>query len=326
MSEQQQENNTQEVELLRLTDDLRHQAREQARESVAREFGDEPIPEDFDKRSVGEYPGWLVWLVGLLMILVLGAAANISLLRIYTAGYDYALESLRNDEGNAEVWGTEPSEDIINQAKSVGVSMFILAEFTVVICVVAKKLYFATPAENVRWWRRSTAWLNLAITLSLAIALVGNWVATSPDDADVWAILETLAPPVIVLVIALILEGMVLHSVKERHGRTLLYERALAKWQADTSITSLETHPLWKARWANALREAIEQYNARGRGRDERVKLMQSLTRQDWSRLVWREMLADEWFDEDALVDPTNPAAAGEVVTAPRISSNGQHG
>lgn len=281
-----------------LTEPERQAAREAARAAVAREIGQAPTWEDYAHRSVGEYPSWVTWLVSGVLILVMFAAGNVTVFRVFSAGRDHFERTMEAAQIAAPDW----------QAAVVGVAAFLMAEFMVVAAVTARRVYFHE--------RRGGWWLWFPILAGLVMAFVGNWQITNPSDT--WGWLETAVPPIAVLSMSMIGERLLLESIKTNHARKKLYEQALAEYEVE--LANVERHPKWRSKWANTLREAIYRANAQGRGRQEREELMRSLTRHEWSALVSREMQADEWFDDSAL-NPTMPAEAGQPQTM--HSSNG---
>lgn len=279
-----------------LTEDERQGAREQAQEAVRRRIGRKPQRADFIRHVIGRYPRWMVVLVAGLMLVVLWAAANVSVFRVFSAGRDHFIATLPGQE-----W----------QAAVVGASIFAMAEFMVIVSTIAASVLFAGRA---RWI------MSIPIALGIAVALVGNWYIAQPGDF--WSWLETIVPPVAVLFMAIILERLLLQVVEQRHANETAYQEALAEWQHKTAEP--EKHVSWRATWANVLWDALRTSNARGRGAAERREYMASMNDTQRSAVVWREMQADNWFVSPGPFGPLTDTAPGG---APRYAStNGNNG
>ena len=306
-------------QLHQLTDAQRLDAREKARAHVIRAYGERPKRSQFADHTVSEYPRWLTLSVAAMLFVVFTAAANVSVFRVFTAGRDHYLTTMPNQN-----W----------QAAVVGVSAFVLAEFMVIASVIAARVYFQGRA---RWL------LALPAALGLAMAFVGNAVITHPTLglglADLWGLLETTTPPTAVLFMALIGERLILDAVRRQHANERAYQQALAEWQQATAEP--ENLPGWRAAYANALREALIAANSKGRGSTARREYMQTLGAEEWRALVWRELAADNWFEDPTpdtvshtAPNPTqagNPPAFQEVQVTAQVatattSRNGQNG
>jgi uncharacterized membrane protein YecN with MAPEG domain len=274
-----------------LNADQRHEARQTAIERIKRRVGKEPRWADFERADVGQWPRQVTALAVTLLIIVFVAAGSVTLFRLYSAGrtqYQEVMTLAAHDQ-----W----------QAGWVGLATFLLAEFTVVSSVFAARVLFR---DGDRWRRRG---MGIAVLFGLAVAFVGNWTIDQPHD--VWAWLLTVTPPIAVLVTALILEALALQSVETRHKRRLAWQEAMRQW--DDLMRAVEAHPRFKSEYANAIREAIYTLNNNGRNAKVNKALMDGMSDQEWSALVWREMQADDWFSEDAIANFTpqpSPVAA----------------
>lgn len=267
MNEQTQQALT---ELTPLTEAERLDARDKAREMVIRAYGDKPTPAQFEERQFSDYPRWFGRLAVVMMLTVFFAAGLVSFFRVFSAGRDHFIESI----------------DVGYQAVLVGLATFILAEFLVITATLLGTIYVKGA------WQRV---LNTtAIVAGLLVAFVGNWHVTQPND--LWSLLETFTPPFAVLVTAVLGERMLLITLKRRQQSKVAYEQALADWKANTADP--EQSDRWRMSYANALREMIRGANSHGAGKTKRVELMQGLDRAGWKALVWREIKADDWFDE----------------------------
>jgi hypothetical protein len=90
-----------------------------------------------------------------------------------------------------------------------------------------------------------------------------------------------------------------------RHANERAYQEALHNWQSATGKP--EQHATYMPSLANALKEAIYQHNLSGTGREQRKLLMGAFNTQHWKALVWRELLADRWYETDQQL-PEPPA------------------
>jgi hypothetical protein len=265
-----------------LSDSERLEAREAARQYVIAAEGDKPRREQFQDVRVSEYPGWVNKLVALLMFVVFIVSAAPSLFRLYTAGRAYFLLGI----------GIEA------QAAIVGLATFMLAETLVIISTIVMRIYFHGRARFV---------FIIPIAFGTAMALEGNRIIARPHDVFGW--LETIAPPVAVLFMALIAERLILDSIRTRHANERAYQEALKQWQENTRDP--ETSPRWRSAYANALKEKIREINGRGRGKTERDALMAQLPTAVWGALVMRELRSESWFenlDADAAFEDVYPA------------------
>lgn len=325
-----------ESNIYRLTDEQRIDAKNEARKIVIAQYGDEPTLEyfqrplpllpdrdDYQDRTVSEYPGWLTKVIGFFMVVVFVAAALPSLFRLYRVGYDYYYMGIENN------W----------QATIVGVSTFLLAEFLIVMSTIAMRVFFKSTIAR--------ATFLIPIGMGLAMAFVGNWTITQPYDAMSW--LETIVPPIAVLFTAFIGEQMVLHNIKTRYANErayqqdrraienerreqqqsekLAYQEAVALWHDATKAP--EQSDYWLSAYANAIRTKIVETNDSGRGKTERMEYLSNLSRQEWIALVRQEIEAEQWFKEKHLGEskqaiPVNPTIALPSNETPMMSANGK--
>ena len=323
------------VLIYRLTDEQRLTAKNEARKVVVAQYGAEPnleqfqrplplLPnrEDYENRTVSEYPQWLTNVISTFMVIVFVAAALPSLFRLYRVGYDYFYEGIANDM----------------QAMVVGVSTFLLAEFLIVLSTVAMRVLFKSNGAR--------AVFIIPIGFGLAMAFVGNWTITQPHDAMSW--LETIVPPIAVLFTAMIGEQLTLHSIKTRYANErayqqdrraieserreqqqtekLAYQDSLIAWHNATKEP--EKSEYWLSVYANALRNQITIANDSGRGKTERMAYLGNLSRDEWITLIRQEIQAEQWFDESHLETPkqaisVNPSQALPLEAVTVMSANG---
>ena len=194
-----------------LTDDERLEARDVARKNAVAAYGHEPQWEQYERVQVNDFPDWITRVVSGLLLVVFIAAANVSLFRVFTAGRDHYLETMPNE---------------VTQAAAVGFSTFLLAEFMVIVSVVARRVLFRDNriVQRVLW---------IPVVMGILMAFVGNWTITQPRTF--WGVLETGVPPLAVLFMSIILEEMLLRSVGQRHAAKVAYTEALVEWRAKTN-------------------------------------------------------------------------------------------
>jgi len=127
--------------------------------------------------------------------------------------------------------------------------------------------------------------------IATTISLAGNIQLALPHHAySPFAWLEAIAPPLLVLSTAYVLKEQVLEIIQQRHANEYAYQTALSEWQAMSSHP--ESYPYWTQCYANALRDALRQTNAR------RTEALQVMTVEDWKAAVLREMHAEHWYSE----------------------------
>lgn len=269
-----------------LTIDERLEARAAARSTIVKAAGDRPDRSHYEHYSASKYPGWVIRLVTAAMIIVFLAAAAPSLFRLFTAGRDYFLHGI-----------SDP-----NQAAWAGAATFVLAEFLVIVSTLAMRVYFTGKAQLV---------MVIPIAFGVLMALVGNWVIAQPADLFGW--LETLAPPVAVLFMSLIGEKLILTAIEQRQQNEQAYQIALADWQVKTSDP--ENSAAWRQFYATALRESLIRKNQRYKAGKEAIPMLSTA---DWKALVYREMQADNWYEQpdDGSAVMALPDAAAPVVEA----------
>lgn len=258
-------------ELHPLTEDERLDARDAARALVVRAYGSEPTPEQFEHQQMSAYPRWFMGLAITMMTVVFVSAGLVSFFRLFSAGRNHFMESIAVD------W----------QAAIVGFATFILAEFLVMTATVLGSIFVRGRFQKVLTW--------VAIGAGLLVAFTGNWYITKPHD--IWGILETFVPPFAVLATAVIGESMIMDTLRRRAQSKRAFEAAHAEWK--TAVAQPEKSDRWRTSYANALREKIKEVNGQGTGQKARREIMQQLDRAAWNALVWREMRADEWFNDE---------------------------
>jgi hypothetical protein len=158
--------------------------------------------------------------------------------------------------------------------------------------------------------------------IATAIALVGNVQVALPGHMhSPFAWLEAIAPPLMVLSTAYVLKEQMLVAIEQRHANERAYQDAINSWQL--AALNQENHPRWMQFYANALRDALRKSNSRKR------EALEVLTTAGWRALVYRELQADQWYEQPSLpADMTE--GAPEVSSEPRplalsYNGNGHH-
>lgn len=276
--------NLEQIDVRQLTEDQRIKARQKAREQIVARYGKMPVREDFLQHGYSEYPAWLVKLSALMLLIVLMAGAGMSSYRVGRAGYDNFSEAV-NSKGLAVI---------------AGISTALLAEFTIITSTMVGQILLKD--------KKLRRLLIIPISLGVLVTITGNAYITLPhlknvaltDVRAVWAILETIAPPVVNIVAAWLLKHLALASIADRRASELAYLGALDQWRQATSDP--ESMSGWIEAYGRALRDAIIRANARGRKAAEKRAALQGLSRESWIELVSRELEADRWFSD--LADP----------------------
>lgn len=263
-----------------LTQEQRDAAYAAARKRIA---GIEPVPGDEPKRSVynrhsvSRFPAWVMILVTVLCLVMLVVAFLPSAMRLHAV----ALAT------NAVV---------LLHATSV----YAAAIATVMMAEIGQVIFSLAAATNDASWQRRTL-LGGALVCTL-IALSGNAVAMGTHALDnLFAFLETFAPPVLVLITAQILKTQMLHATESKHAADLKYHDDHATWERNhaaaksewlTRYTNATSAREWDATLANALRDALRAANRQSKA------VLRELTPTDWRALILRERSAEEWWQQ----------------------------
>ena len=81
--------------------------------------------------------------------------------------------------------------------------------------------------------------LYLSMGMRTSVALAGNiQIALLGHGQSVFAWLEAIVPPLVVLSTAYVLKGQMLETIKQRHAAEYAYQSALADWQVMTAEPS----------------------------------------------------------------------------------------
>lgn len=297
-----------------LTDDQRARAYHYARiQIVGSEPTPPPTPElvDFLRNAESILPPNISRLITGLSIFGMIAAFIPSAIRLHAVGITAFMQSVDDTA-----------------------SIYVAALCIVLMAEIGQIIFSLAMANTkVRWQQ---FFLLVGAVLSTGFALSGNAVAVG-DYAlrNLFTVLETYGPPIIVLILAQVLKTQILHSIEGRHVAKREYAQAYAEWERRNqdarrdwreAYKAADTDADWKRESANALRDALRRANGRS------TAIIRSLTPSDWLWLVQREWEADQWYVKETqrrkeLSVPTIPATpTGVTVVGPRRSTgSGSH-
>jgi hypothetical protein len=255
-----------------LTSEERDNARENAYRVI---IGNAPKRDSFVQTIHSKFPPMVRSIITAMCMFALVLAFLPSAMRLHYIGSLTFAETIP-DSASAEVAGW---------------SMVFLAETGQVVFLLALAIMGATPMQ-----RRI---LIAFAFLSTSIALVGNLQVARPMmQGEMFAWLEAIAPPMIVLGTAYILKEQILHAIELRYASQRDFDAALNAWK-ERSMQP-EQDASWEKRYANAIRDALRKANNRSeRGR----AAIAALSHGDWYALVKREMQIDNWYLQGAQSD-----------------------
>lgn len=280
-----------------LTDERRIEARTRARSIVTLDAGQMPQRADYDNHTQAKYPAWVNRLIITLCIVVLGAAFAPSAIRLYAIGSSTFAQAIPHAAS----------------AMAAGVAMVIMAETAQILFSLAVAVMDASKTAK--------RLLYVSMFGATVLALVGNGQVSLPGhETNPFAWLESFMPPLLVLSTAYILKEQMLTAIAQRHANTQAYQEAVNAWKLANS--NPEKHPRYMSALANALRDALKEENAKGTGANARRELMAALDVESWKRLVKRELMADDWYSEDAA--PLAPQQAQEGHSAAIATTEAQ--
>ncbi|MCD4687356.1 MAG: hypothetical protein K8S97_15615 [Anaerolineae bacterium] len=259
-----------------LTQEQRQDARHAAHDAVIRAVGARPDRDQFMHHVTSKFPPTVTRLISLLCIVLLLAAFTPSAIRLYVIG--------------SETFGQAVSSSVAMTA--VGLATVLSAEVGQVVFSLA----LATLGTS----RSSRRLLYASMGISTILALTGNiQIALPGHTQSPFAWLEAMAPPLLVLSTAYVIKEQLLDSIQQRHANERAFQEALNDWHLATHDP--EAHPRWSQFYANALRDALRKTNNR------RKETLQSMTTADWRAAVYRELRAEEWFEEPGVESEVQP-------------------
>lgn len=277
-----------------LTQEERQNARAAAQHAITRAVGDRPLRDHYNQHTAQRYPPMVTRLINGLCIALLLAAFTPSAIRLYVIG--------------SQTFGAAVPDS--RAMVAVGIATVLTAEVGQVVFSLALATLGTTASA-----RRL---LYASMGIATAIALVGNFqIALPGHTTSPFAWLEAIAPPLLVLSTAYVLKEQMLEAIELRDANENAYQEAVHQWQSATADP--EAHPHWMQYYANALRDAVRKANNRRR------EALQSLTTADWRALIYRELQADNWYEQPTLAVQVNPVEPEETTEAHpfALSANG---
>ena len=261
----------------------RQEAKDNAREIIVRGQGNKPVREHYQSQYVSRYPLWLTLTISVLCLVALVAAFTISATHL-------------NDIGKSTIARTIDHEASIG---SVGISVVILAEVSALVFSLALALANDKPSRYAMYG---------GMMASTAIALTGNIEHANPVTIFGWIL--AVIPALVVLGLGYTLKMQALDAIKDRYTARREYDLAMVGY--NKSIAAPESSPKWTQVYASAIRDMLIKVNRKGRGRNERIMVMNGMDNADWKRLVAQEMTNDNWFTDDEML-ATDVVSEGKV-------------
>lgn len=281
-----------------LTQEERQLAHAAAEEAVMRDIGERPQRDHYNHHVAHRYPPLVTKLITGLCIALLLAAFTPSAIRLYVVG--------------SSTFGAAVPYELAMIA--VGIATVLTAEGGQVVFSLALATLGTTP--NAR------RLLYASMGIATAIALVGNvQVALPGHTTSPFAWLEAIAPPLLVLSTAYVLKEQMLEAIELCHANERAYQEAVNDWQRAT--INPEAHSQWMQFYANALRDALRKGNIRRR------EALESLNTADWRALIYRELQADNWYEQPVPELQVSPVELTEGIEphplALNANGNGTH-
>jgi hypothetical protein len=281
-----------------LTQEERQLAHAAAEEAVMRDIGERPQRDHYNHHATHRYPPLVTKLITGLCIALLLAAFTPSAIRLYVIG--------------SSTFGAAVPYELAMIA--VGIATVLTAEVGQVVFSLALATLGTTP--NAR------RLLYASMGIATAIALVGNvQVALPGHTTSPFAWLEAIAPPLLVLSTAYVLKEQMLEAIELRHANERAYQEAANDWQWAT--INPEAHSQWMQFYANALRDALRKTNSRRR------EALEGLNTADWQALIYRELQADNWYEQPTPELQVSPVESTEGIEqhplALSANGNGTH-
>lgn len=244
-----------------LTEEQRTAAFDAARIRIA---GSKPQVDDYADHESSRFPRWVTRMIYALCALMLVAAFLPSAIRLHEVGRTTFAETIAHS-----------------------MSVYVAALCVVLMAETGQIIFsLASATINARWQR--IGFLAGAL-ICTCIALSGNAVAVGIHATEnAFAVLETFAPPVLVLLTAQILKSQMLHAIEAKHAARMAYTQAVNAWNAVHENAHLGDS--WQRVSANALKDALRNANKRS------TAVLRELTDTDWRELVLREWNADAWY------------------------------
>ena len=166
-------------------------------------------------------------------------------------------------------------------------SVYVAAIATVAMAEIGQIIFSLAAAINDARWQKYL--LSFGALICTLIALSGNANAMGTHAFEnLFAFLDTFAPPVLVLIAAQILKTQMLHATEATHANKRSFESATQAWNAAYANAHLTQE--WSDVLANCLRDALRAANKQSK------VVLRDLTNADWRALVINERNAEEWY------------------------------
>lgn len=264
-----------------LTETQRDAAYKRARQRVAGEpptLPAEPTPADFYRHQHSRFPASVSATITALTAVMLVAAFLPSAIRIY-------------DIARITYGSTIAHETSVTIA---ALCIVLMSEIGQVIFTLAVLM---VEGERARLMR-AALWFGALVCT--AVALSANAVAVGIENiTDVFAFLETFAPPVLTLITAQVLKAQFVERVQARHYAHQAYQTAYAQWREycartqaayDDALRNAPSSANWEEALLRELWDALRDANRASKA------VLRALTHDDKWVLVMRERNDEEWW------------------------------
>ncbi len=248
-------------QLTPLTSEQRRAAYEQARQIVA---GPVRALAEFASETVSEYSAKTMRYITWLAYLALFMAYLPSAIHIQDAAYQIALEAIGHQ-----------------------ISAVVIAYCTVGLAESGILIFSLAFAVLPSGWLSKTFLFAGAFT-SLALALAGNITQAEPHNLLSW--LMAVAPPLLATGLTFVLKQQTLTA--NRNRRSAIIALQVASEKRNDILGRPEQSETWPVAWTSALWEAIRKANARGRGKADRIVIMNAMSTAQQIDLVRYEIAA----------------------------------
>lgn len=244
-----------------LTQEQRENALHNARLRIA---GAEPQLVNFMQNTQSHLPPRVAATINILSAGMLGASFVPSAIRLHQVGVQSYSASMQHVD-----------------------SVYVAALCTVLMAETGQVIFsLAVANTRVRWQR---IMLLVGALICTCIALSGNAVAVGIHATEnAFTLLETYAPPLLVLITAQVLKTQILHGIEARYQAQRGYADAQGRWM--DAIQNAHESPRWMHYCANALRDGLRRANARS------TAVIRALTDEEWRSLILRELDAENWY------------------------------
>lgn len=247
----------------------------------ARIAGPEPQPDDFTRRVYSKYPPGYVQRMRRLGYALLIPAFTGSAIRIFVAAFETNAQYLTGSAHPTQI--------------TLQVGVAVLVALMSVLLAESGQVAFTLWASSIdadaaamQTALKAAAWACMAFALAANVYIVKPYTQWADSIACALAWIETLLPPVLVLIAANVLKTLALNDIENRHAARMDYEMHHAAWLARKTQAASDAG--WMQALANELRDALRHENRRSYAK------VRALTTDDWRALVLREMAADQWY------------------------------